>query len=117
MLAPPLLAASLLFTGLSLCVLAFLLSRQDPPMPKLRVAAIITAVLGVVAFAVALSLWREIRLAAKTAASAPAPVYGIQTGTSKERIKQTVRACSLPPTLHRVELAIFVIPPATPGTG
>jgi hypothetical protein len=55
MLTPPPLAASFVFTALSLFVLALLLSRQDPPMPKLRFVAIITAVSGGVAFAVA---WR-----------------------------------------------------------
>jgi len=66
------------FTGLSLFVLAFLLSRQEPLMPELRFAAIITAVLGVVAFAAALGLWSEIRPAAPAAAWAPAPAYGTQ---------------------------------------
>ena len=56
MLAPPLLAASFLFTGLSLCVLALLLSRQDPSMPALHFAAIVTAVLGVVSVALAVLL-------------------------------------------------------------
>jgi heme A synthase len=65
MLAPPLLAAYFLCTGLSLFVLAFLLYRQDPSSPELRVAAIITAVLGAVALVVALLGWREVRLAAR----------------------------------------------------
>ena len=81
MLTPPLLAAAFLFAGLSLCVLAFLLSRQDSSGPKLRFVAIVTAVLGGIAFAVALRLWSEIRLAAKTAARAPEPAYGTQAGT------------------------------------
>jgi hypothetical protein len=83
MLAPPMLAAYFLCVALSLFVLAVLLSRQDPSSPELRFAAIVTAVLGVVSLAFALLGWIEIRLAAKTAAAAPAPAYGTQTRTSK----------------------------------
>ena len=54
MLTPPLLAAYFLLNSLSLFGLAFLFSREAPLMPELRVAAITTAVLGVVVFAVAL---------------------------------------------------------------
>jgi hypothetical protein len=75
MLTPPLLAAYFLFTGLSLLVLAFLLYREALPIPELRFAAIVTAVLGVVAVAFALLLWIEICLAAKTPAQAPVSTY------------------------------------------
>ena len=76
MLAPPLLAAYFLYVALSLFVLTFLLYHQDPSSPELRLAAIVTTVLGAVSLAFALLVWREVRLAAKTAASPPAPAYG-----------------------------------------
>jgi hypothetical protein len=81
MLTPPLFTASFVFAGLSLCVLAFLLSRQDPFTPASHFAAIITTVLAAVAFAVALRLWGEIRLAATAAAPAPALASGTQAST------------------------------------
>jgi hypothetical protein len=60
MLAPPLLVASFLFVGLLLFGLAFLLSRQVPPSPELRFAAVVTGVMGVVSLAFAVLVWREI---------------------------------------------------------
>jgi hypothetical protein len=56
MLVPPLLAAYFLLVGLLLFGLAFLLSRQVPPSPELRFAAVITGVLGVVSLAFAVLL-------------------------------------------------------------
>jgi hypothetical protein len=78
MLTLPLLTASFVFAGLSLCVLALLLSRQGPSTPALHFAAIITTVLGSVAFVVALRLWGESQLAATAADRAPAPAYRTQ---------------------------------------
>jgi len=45
-----LLVAYFLIAGLSLFVLAFLLYREAPHRPELRFAAVVTGILGVVAF-------------------------------------------------------------------
>ncbi len=84
MLTPPLLAAYFLFNGLSLFVLAVVFYREAPPMPELRRATLITAVLGVVVFAGALRWWSELHLAATAAAPAPAPAYGTQPSIRTE---------------------------------
>ena len=81
MLTPPQLTVSFVFTGLLLCVLALLLTRQESSMPMLRFTVTITAVLAVVAFTVALRVWGESGLAAKTVARAPAPANGMQART------------------------------------
>ena len=94
MLTPPSLTASFVFAGLSSCVLALLLSRQGPFTPALHFAALITTVLGSVAFVVALRLWGESRLAAKTAAPAPVSTLCGKL-TSRKRLLTDV-LCSSP---------------------
>ena len=65
MLVPPLHAVYFLCVSLSLYVLAFLLYRQDPHSPEIRVMAVITVVLGAVSLAFASLLWMESNLAAQ----------------------------------------------------
>ena len=63
------------FVGLLLFVLGFLLSRQKPQSMKLRCAALVTGLLGVVSWALALLLWMESRPAVTTPAQIPDPTY------------------------------------------
>jgi hypothetical protein len=97
MLTPLQLTVSFVFTGLSLGVLALVLTRRESSMPTLHFAVIITAVLAVAAFTVALRLWGESHLAAKTLARAPALTSGTQAST-RTGVQQTDCESSLTAT-------------------